>query len=157
LIKTNDFGDTLWTKTFGGSLQDNGRSVLQTPDMGYIIVGDTYSYGGYNVLLVKTTPEGTKIEQDKDIIALDYSLQQNYPNPFNPTTQIIYTLPHSNIVFLIIYDLSGKEVQTLVNEYQTVGNYSVDFDASNLSSGIYFYKLKVGNNFVATRKMILTR
>ena len=159
LIKTNASGDTLWTKTFGGNYYEKGYSVQQTTDGGYIIAGCTVTFGagGNDVWLIKTTPDPNKIKQNDDIIALDYSLHQNYPNPFNPTTQITYTLPHSNTVFLIIYDLPGKKVQTLINEYQTGGSHSVDFDASNLSSGIYFYQLKVGNNFTATKKMILTR
>ena len=153
LIKTNISGDILWTKTFGGDNFDYGYSIQQTTDRGYIITGMKDG----DVWLIKTTPEGTIIEQNDDLIILDFSLQQNYPNPFNPATQIIYTLAHSNTVSLIIYDLLGREVQTLINKYQTVGSYSVNVDGSSLSSGIYLYQLKVGNDFVATKKMILAR
>ena len=84
-------------------------------------------------------------------------LEQNYPNPFNPSTKIAYTIPNSYFVILKIYDMLGKEVQTLVNEFQNGGTYNYDLDASQLSSGIYFYRLQVGNNSVETKKMLLMR
>ena len=91
----------------------------------------------------------------------EFQLSQNYPNPFNPTTKISYSIPSvvkENFpslqnVELIIYDVLGKEVATLVNEAQSPGNYKVEFDASNFSSGIYFYKINAGN-FVQIRKMM---
>jgi len=84
-------------------------------------------------------------------------LQQNYPNPFNSSTKIAYSIPNSYFVILKIYDMLGKEVQTLVNEFQNVGTYSYNLDASKLSSGIYFYSLQVGNDFVETKKMLLMK
>lgn len=87
-------------------------------------------------------------------------LQQNYPNPFNPATKILYFVPKSNYVKLTVYDILGNEIQTLVNEIQTAGTYSVTFDASKLSSGVYFYKLQIGalgQSFVEVKKMLLMR
>jgi photosystem II stability/assembly factor-like uncharacterized protein len=90
----------------------------------------------------------------------DFSLSQNYPNPFNPVTRINYELPITNYVLLKVYDAIGSEVQTLVNEKQNAGSYSVDFNASlygsGLPSGIYFYKL-VTEKFSEARKMILVK
>jgi len=86
----------------------------------------------------------------------DYSVSQNYPNPFNPTTKINFALPKSGLVTLKIYDVTGKEVATLVNEVKNVGTYSVDFNASNLSSGVYFYKVSV-NGFSEVKKMSLIK
>ncbi len=91
-----------------------------------------------------------------------FELMQNYPNPFNPTTTIKYSIP--NIVgvetlhatSLQVYSILGEEIATLVNEKQSPGNYTVQFDASNLPSGVYFYRLKTGN-FVQTKKMLLTK
>jgi hypothetical protein len=88
---------------------------------------------------------------------LMFRLYQNYPNPFNPTTRITYYLPSSSYVTLTVYDLLGRAIQTLVSEFQTTGSHSVNFDCGNISSGIYFYQLKLDNEFVEIRKMILMR
>ena len=92
-----------------------------------------------------------------------FALEQNYPNPFNPSTKIRYSIPASlnpsqggTLTQLKIYDILGKEVATLVNKNQQPGNYEVNFDASNLASGVYFYQLKAGN-FEQVKKMVLLR
>ena len=91
-----------------------------------------------------------------EIIPSVFSLSQNYPNPFNPTTKISYQLPSNNFVTLKVYDVLGNEVAALVNEQQPAGKYEVQFDASGLGSGIYFYKLNAGS-LVETRKMVLMK
>jgi hypothetical protein len=83
-------------------------------------------------------------------------LYQNYPNPFNPTTVISFQLPVTSEVTLKVYDVLGNEVATLVNEEQQPGVYEVEFDGSSLTSGIYFYQLKAGNNS-QIKKMVLLR
>ena len=85
-----------------------------------------------------------------------FILRQNYPNPFNPSTEIEYRITKPENVSLKIYDILGDEIETLVDKEQTVGTYKVNFDAKNLSSGIYFYQLKTGD-FVQTKKMILLK
>jgi hypothetical protein len=85
-----------------------------------------------------------------------YSLEQNYPNPFNPSTTINYALPVSGNVTLKVYNLIGQEVASLVNEFQREGSYDVRFDASKLSSGVYFYSLSAGN-FTQVKKMMLVK
>ncbi|MEJ2048805.1 MAG: YCF48-related protein [Calditrichota bacterium] len=85
-----------------------------------------------------------------------FSLEQNYPNPFNPTTTIGFTIAERGFVKLTVFDLLGKEITTLINEEKAAGNYTVEFDAGKLSSGIYFYQLEAGN-FKQTRRMILMR
>ena len=85
-----------------------------------------------------------------------YFLAQNYPNPFNPSTNIQYRVSGNSQVILKVYDILGNEVRTLVNEYRSAGIYEVEFDASLLPSGIYFYSLKAGN-FLETKKMILVK
>ncbi|MFA5405401.1 MAG: T9SS type A sorting domain-containing protein, partial [Ignavibacteria bacterium] len=89
-------------------------------------------------------------------IPYDYALNQNYPNPFNPTTSIQFSIPKNGLVKLVVYDMLGKEITTLVNEVKTAGIYIVDFNATNLSSGIYFYKITSGE-FSSVKKMILVK
>jgi len=86
----------------------------------------------------------------------EFSLHQNYPNPFNPNTRISWQSPVSSHQTLKIYDVLGNEVATLVNEFRNAGSYEVDFNASALSSGVYFYKLQAGL-FVQTKKMVLMK
>jgi hypothetical protein len=87
-----------------------------------------------------------------------YALSQNYPNPFNPTTSINYQLPigNSQLTVLKVYDVLGQEVVTLVNEVNPPGGYVVQWDASNVPSGLYFYRLMAGS-FSETRKMVLVK
>ena len=92
----------------------------------------------------------------------EYSLNQNYPNPFNPMTMIKYDIPNDNFVTIKIYDILGKELLSLVNEFKQAGSYSVTFDAANYPSGVYYYKIKTGSHsgagsFVQVRKMILIK
>lgn len=93
-------------------------------------------------------------EQEK--IPSEFVLSQNYPNPFNPATTIHYSILTSGQVNLKVYDLLGREVAELVNEYKIVGSYEVQFNASNLSSGAYIYKLQTGS-FIQTKKMLLMK
>ncbi len=83
-------------------------------------------------------------------------LAQNYPNPFNPSTTISYQIPQLEFVLLKVYDILGREVSTLVNEEKPAGNFEVQFEGNGLTSGIYFYQLKVGD-YLETKKMILLR
>ncbi|PJA97978.1 MAG: hypothetical protein CO128_09690 [Ignavibacteriales bacterium CG_4_9_14_3_um_filter_30_11] len=85
-----------------------------------------------------------------------FTLAQNYPNPFNPSTIIRYGLPKEGFVTLNVYDMLGREVKILVNEFKSAGSYSVDFNASNLASGIYFYQMQAGD-FVQTKKLLLMK
>lgn len=103
----------------------------------------------------------TGIEDDQrnnGIISIpkEFNLSQNYPNPFNPSTTISYSLTSNSLVQLKIFNILGQEIETLVNEEKPSGNYQVVFDANNLSSGIYFYKIQAGE-FTSTKKMILLK
>ncbi|MEJ2629447.1 MAG: T9SS type A sorting domain-containing protein, partial [bacterium] len=85
-----------------------------------------------------------------------YSLSQNYPNPFNPETMIRFSIPEQGLVTLKVYNVLGEEVKTLIDKEMTSGSYEVDFNGTNLSSGIYLYTITAGN-YVATKKMILLK
>jgi hypothetical protein len=89
-------------------------------------------------------------------VPIVFSLEQNYPNPFNPTTIIEYSIPQTGIVSLMVYDILGREIKTLVNQYQNKGKHEINFNASNLASGVYFYQLRSGS-FVSTKKMLLLK
>ncbi|MFZ2323179.1 MAG: T9SS type A sorting domain-containing protein [Ignavibacteriaceae bacterium] len=98
----------------------------------------------------------TDVEKNTDLIPGEYKLEQNYPNPFNPSTTITYQLPNSSKVTLKVFDVLGEELITLVDEYKDSGKYEVQFNASDLPSGVYFYRIRSGN-LIETKKMILLK
>jgi hypothetical protein len=98
----------------------------------------------------------TEVEDITETLPTVYSLNQNYPNPFNPATMINFSIPKEEFVTLNVYNSIGQKVATLVNESKSAGTYQVDFNAANLSSGIYLYKITAGN-FIETKKMILMK
>ncbi|MDP2365757.1 MAG: T9SS type A sorting domain-containing protein, partial [Ignavibacteria bacterium] len=100
-------------------------------------------------------PKKESVQQNPGF-PLEYSLSQNYPNPFNPTTQINYSIKEAGLVQLRVYDILGKEIANLVNENKEAGFYSIEFDASQLSSGLYIYQLTT-TGFTQARKMMLTK
>jgi len=93
---------------------------------------------------------------DNEVGQLQYALSPNYPNPFNPTTTISFALPTATTVNLTVYDLSGRQVATLVNGWRVAGTHEVTFDGSNLASGVYTYRLQAGD-FIANGKMALMK
>ena len=98
----------------------------------------------------------TSIEEYIGLIPQEYRLEQNYPNPFNPTTAISYSLKNPGNVSLKVIDVLGREVATLIDERKNNGTYLIQFDGSNLPSGVYFYRIEAGN-FVETKKMLLMK
>lgn len=115
-----------------------------------ITVNGTFSGGG-------TFCNGPlAVESDTILVPDKFGLSQNYPNPFNPGTLIKYQLPANSQVTIKVYNILGDEVATIVNEEKPAGSYEIKFDASQLSSGVYFYKLQAGS-FVETKKMILLK
>jgi hypothetical protein len=85
-----------------------------------------------------------------------YNLSQNYPNPFNPATKISFSLPKAGDVKLVVYDILGKEVAIVINDFRTAGTHTIDFNASNLASGVYLYRIEAGT-FTDTKKMMLLK
>ncbi|MBK7228838.1 MAG: T9SS type A sorting domain-containing protein [Ignavibacteriales bacterium] len=111
-----------------------------------------------NGVLYGDTTFVVDVDDKLNLIPTEYKLEQNYPNPFNPSTKISYQLPVSGNVTLKVFDVLGREVATLVDEYRDAGSYNLEFRIENLelSSGIYFYQLKAGE-FVETKKMLLIK
>lgn len=139
---------------------DNWQNIYTTQNMMFYSIGTSTRYiyfvgnsNGQGVIL-KYDPLVTNIENKNT--PEKFKLNQNYPNPFNPFTKINYSIAKNSVVTLRVYDISGREVQTLVNEVKKPDNYSVNFNGSNLSSGIYFYKITAGE-FTETKKMILVK
>lgn len=98
----------------------------------------------------------TDIGADSPNKPVNFILNQNYPNPFNASTKISYDIPEATHLELSVYDINGKLITTLVNEFQNSGYHSVDFNAEHLASGVYMFKLKADNQ-IQTRKMVLVK
>ncbi len=163
MVKTTMTGDTVWTKTFGGSNSDYGRMVFQEQDGGYILIGDSYSYtsGGTDMYILKIQGEMTSVDDDISILPEGFELGQNYPNPFNMSTTIEYTLPRHLIVTLTIYNILGQVVRKWPTEFRTMGSHTVQWDGrsdsgTDVATGVYFYRL-IADEFIETKKMVLMK
>lgn len=152
-------GNLIWTSPAGQAGQTVSK-IIFSPD------GNKIFNANYQNNSIKCWTKVPTSIDDKQNMPTEFSLSQNYPNPFNPTTVISYQLPVNSWVTLKVYDLLGKEVKTLVNEYEQAGKYSVEFRVQNseLPSGIYFYRLTASNPSVGlgevysqTRKMMLLK
>jgi hypothetical protein len=96
------------------------------------------------------------VEENKDNLPTEFVLEQNYPNPFNPSTTFRYSIPNESKVIIKVYDILGKEIEALVSEEKPAGTYELTWNAKNLPSGIYFYRIQAGS-FIDTKKMILVK
>lgn len=115
----------------------------------------TNHYSDYsNEVVSRTEPMNKKSVEE--IVSNEYKLAQNYPNPFNPSTKISYSIKEEGLVTLKVFDILGKEIATLVNENKPEGNYEIEYNASDLPSGIYIYKIQSGS-FMDVKKMLLTK
>jgi hypothetical protein len=112
----------------------------------------------YSVFKMNTQQNINSTDKVNGLVPAEFNLSQNYPNPFNPVTKIDYSIPLNSLVTLKVYDMSGKEVATLVNNSLSPGFYSINFNSADygLASGIYFYKLVAGN-FVNVKKLVLIK
>jgi len=113
---------------------------------------DLWNFGANFPVVVIDNP----VTVEDEISPVQFTLSQNYPNPFNPSTRIEYAISTTQFVSLKVYDVLGNEVTTLVNEEKAAGSYEVDFNATGLPSGVYFYRLQSGSK-VETKKMLLLK
>ncbi|MGB5289347.1 MAG: T9SS type A sorting domain-containing protein, partial [Ignavibacteriaceae bacterium] len=141
-----------------------GYTYSLSQGVGIDSIYDTFDFGENFVTLKGCIIDGivygdtttVGVEDEETPIAANFKLEQNYPNPFNPKTNIQYAISNRQFVTLKVYDVLGNEIASLVNEEKPAGEYEVEFDATGLPSGIYFYQLKAGN-FVETKKMLLIK
>lgn len=163
-MKYNTDGDLSWiinytNSDFSGSSDEPFAMFVDASGIVYVTGMSALDYAA-----IKYVPIPVSVENSPRNIPNQFALEQNYPNPFNPTTKIKYTIPSVGtslmkflqFVQLKVYDVIGNEVATLVNEEKPAGSYEVTFDASQLSSGIYFYTLKAGS-FTETKKMAMMK
>jgi len=150
------FHNTSWTSNSNVYATNvSGRVYHHHLDnsVGCQLTGSTSSTGRPNINIYFNLTTGIS---NNNGIPKVYELSQNFPNPFNPVTKINFAIPKNSLVTLQVFDLLGREITTLINEEKQAGYYSVDFDASGLSSGIYFYRLSAGD-YVKTMKMTLMK
>ncbi|MDH3268880.1 MAG: T9SS type A sorting domain-containing protein [Ignavibacteria bacterium] len=145
-----------WNKI--GFIEGHGTT---TQENNYSYADKNLGPGRYSYRLVQIDFDGTRTESEEVNVEIEnqlteYSLMQNYPNPFNPSTIIQFSIPESGNIKLEVYNSLGSEVASLLNDYQEAGNYKITFDASDLSSGIYYYRL-TSNGFNEIKKMILLK
>ena len=161
LVLTGNYGSQAYLTTNAGTnffnvntgLSGAGAGIM-VPERGYLLnmqTGSLYKMA-INYSILTNVNENTV----SGIIPSSYELSQNYPNPFNPTTNIKFALPVSGNVSLKVYNQLGKEVNVLSEGFRSAGTYEINFDASSLSSGVYFYKL-IANNISMTKKMLLVK
>ena len=150
ILKTSDGGNN-WTIQSSGTTNPLYSVYFTDSNTGWTV-------GDYGTILHTTNGGLTYIEEEEEIDATSttYSLSNSFPNPFNPTTTISYQLPLQRHVLLKVHDILGREVATLVNEVKQPGTYTVQFNASGLASGVYFYRLNAGS-FVDVKKFLLVK
>ena len=159
-------GDSLFVPTNGMRLpldfeiSDNDGNPSTAPtregQLDFSPVAEGNSYASVSVWAYTWIGDWITAVNDQTLNVNSYQLNQNYPNPFNPTTQINYSIQKSGLVTLKIYDVLGRQVATLVNQVQNAGSHTINFDASKLSSGVYFYRLDAGN-YQSVKKMMLLK
>lgn len=137
-------------------LIDDEISLSVFDSLGIIKRNSTWFDESLSGAVIDGTIYGNITSVEDDIVLNNFILMQNFPNPFNPVTTINYSLDINSFVRMDIYNIVGEKVETLVNEFQNSGNHKVNFNANNLPSGIYFYKL-VSNNRVLVKKMSLIK
>jgi hypothetical protein len=142
LIKTDSNGDSLWTANFGGTDFDVAHSLVINSDSSFVMAGATASYGAgsWDYYVIKVAEPLPSSAADVKLPA-QLTLNQNYPNPFNASTVISFTLNQPLDISLDIYDIMGRKVETLASGNYPAGDYSVAYDCSKMSAGIYLYRL----------------
>lgn len=158
LIRTDAFGDSLWTFQFGDSGMDRSQAVREISGNNYIVTGfigsNLIGDNKYGAFISKITETPNNVSMNPFIKPNKFILHQNYPNPFNPLTSINFYLPKSSFVIMEVYNTLGQKVETLLKENINSGYHVVHFNALSLPSGIYYYKIQAGE-YHSVKKMLL--
>ncbi len=159
VIKTDGDGNEQWSQTIGGELNDWGNSIRQTVDSGYIIAGMTESYGAgnYDVWLVRLDADGVLVDGMGENQLGDFTLYPPSPNPFNQRLVISFELKDASEIKLSVYDVLGREIQSLVTGHSSLGKHCVVWNASGVGSGVYFVRLMVDGGWSMERKVVLMK
>jgi uncharacterized delta-60 repeat protein len=156
-LKYNELGDLKWSCRYSssGSVEDVANVVVVRDELPYIWVAGRIN-NNYGITQISNRSSSFDNNNTVSTAPVTFKISQNYPNPFNPVTVISYDIPKDVFVELKVFDILGKEITTLVNEFQVSGTYNVNFDASNLPSGTYIYTIKAGEN-AESKKMVLMK
>ena len=155
-LKLNSNGDTIWSKRYKTQLENFAYCLSIDKNDNIFVSGEGELTLGYTGIVTVKYSQLTDIGNNEIILINSYELY-NFPNPFNPSTKINFQIPEASSVELIIFDINGREIKTIVNDYKNKGEYTADFSGENYSSGVYFYSLKINGKLVKTNKMVLMR
>jgi hypothetical protein len=159
--KVDTNGVELWKKNYGIKGQHQvGLDIKLTSDSGFVVSGVTSTFSQGDVYLLKTDKNGDLlppigIQPINNELPLAFELYQNYPNPFNPSTEIRFDLPTSGEVMLSIHDILGRLIEMPVDKYLTAGQYRINWNPLNLSSGVYFYSISFGKSMISRKMLFL--
>ena len=140
---------TIWAQEGSNTIGNVVSTMVKGRDSDGLVAVATHGAGIYSASLITSVEDGSSLPDN-------YTLSQNYPNPFNPSTKISFSLPQAGKVKLSLFDALGRNVQEIANKEFSAGNHSINFNAANLTSGVYFYRIEAGS-FVQSKKMILLK
>ena len=157
-LKYDPSGNQQWLLHYGstGNGTDRPAGIAVNEKEEVYITATAYSQANNQDILTLKYSHSTGISEPVFIVPAEFNLYNNFPNPFNPTTSIQFDIPVDSKVQLKIYDITGREVHTLVNEIRKPGHYTESFDGTNLASGVYIYRLIAGS-IVKSRMMVLIK
>jgi hypothetical protein len=160
-LKYDSSGNLLWSirnNVWTNEYDNTGKVIKLDRYNDIFILGDgcSSSTNSCDILVVKYSQITSGIINHNKIV-YNYKLEQNYPNPFNPVTNIKYQIAKNSSVTLKVFDILGREIETLINEKQNTGTYEIKFNGSKLASGMYFYSLFINGNRFDTKKLILLK
>lgn len=159
-FKTDDIGNVIWETVYVDSThQITMESICQNDDGSYIscgtYIGSPQGPGGYDIFLVKLAGASVEIEYDSTPVPAQFALKDNCPNPFNSQTSICFDIPVAGHVDIEVYNVLGRKVETLVDDYMQAGSHTLNWDATSFPRGIYFCRLVAGDNSETRRMMLI--